>query len=314
MPENAEVFLGIEDSPSASLAQGGPNAPPTAASGARPAGAESNTDYTQNLRELPDERLLRAVLLDKAVAGATGSLLAWGAINLGAWFIFREDMMSTFGKMSAPPGTFDTLMYGGAVIGVCMLIFGIIGTVTRTPITGWLDSLSMFVVGGWNIVHDFLLSDAVKPYGYKVEPSTLFIVLGCAQIGWGGKQLFRFVSLGARPAGIDPAEKKAAREKLVQLLKSPASAISGRLKFSISTQTFPFFTQKTEAFTMWLLPDKAYCLEVGLNRVLEFERKPVLGRQFTTARVSLEDSQGFTREVTFELSSLPAFNRWASGA
>lgn len=154
-------------------------------------------DYSLNLQELPEDRLLRSILLDKATTGAIRSLLIWGMINLGVWYMFYEDTMSTLSKIKTPPGTFDTFIYGGAVIGICMLVFGMLGAVTRSSIVGWLDGISLLVVGVWNICHDFGLADAVRPYGYTMkQPSTIWIMLGIGQLVWGGEAEFSIHELG----------------------------------------------------------------------------------------------------------------------
>ncbi len=273
---------------------------------------ENTFDYAQNLQELPNSSVIKAIIIDNAISRAIGSLCVWGAINLGAWFYFKEDIMSTFGKINAPAGTFNTLIYGGAVIGICMIIFGVIGVATRSSIVGWLNGISLLVVGGWNVAHDFILIAALKPYGYTVDSSGphFWIILGIAQLIWGGKQLFQFGAFGKRPTSIPPSAKVDAQEKLKQIMMSPASPDTGRLKFSISSQSFPFFIQKTEEFTMWLLPERAYCLENGLNRFLEFERHELMNKQFSKQKVGISDIHGMVQNIVFDESSLSAFNKW----
>jgi hypothetical protein len=276
----------------------------------------SKIDYAQNLQQLPDNRLLRAILLDKAVADATTSLLIWGAINLGAWYLLREDTNSTFSKINAPPGTFDKFIYGGAVLGACMLIFGVLGAVSRSSIVGWLNGISLLVVGGWNYMYDFLLGDAVRHYGYTVEDPSLgnfgviWLMLGICQVIWGGKQLIRFWILGAKPRDIDRAVKKEAQVKLIEALKAPASPQTGRLRLSVMTQRFYFPLRKWEQFTMWLLPDRAYCLENSLGRFFEVERDSLKGRQFTELTIKLPRKRGISRNVSLDASSLAALNEW----
>ena len=275
-------------------------------------------DYSHNLQELPEDRMLRAVVLEKAITRASGSLFVWGIINLCAWYFFREQQASLFDKINAPAGTFDTFIYGGAYIGGCMLAFGVFGAITRTSIVGWLDGLSLLGVGAWNIMHDFLLYDAVKPYGYTVKPIIVFIMLGIGQLIWGGKQIFHFSCLGFKPSGVDSAAKAQAHKLLLQSLHLPASAATGRIKFAIITsQSFPIYTTKTESFTMWLLPDRAVCLENSLKHFFEIDRAPLRGKQFKSmdstahfVKLLFSDRNTITRPLLFDAEGIQALNAW----
>jgi hypothetical protein len=238
------------------------------------------------------------------VTKAISSLFIWGAINLGTWAFFKDATISNLSQIHAPSGTFNTFIYGGAILGVCMLIFGIIGFATRTSIIGWLNGSSLLVVGIWNIVHDFFLADAIRPYGATLTESQpgdisgiAFIVLGIAQLIWGGKQLFRIGMLGSKPDDINSVAKDEVHANLVKLINSPENPEAGQLKFSI-TSGISFF-QKTERFTMLLLPEKAYCLENGLGHSLVFDRQSFLNRSI------------FQPKILFNTNaSLLAFNEW----
>ena len=272
--------------------------------------SEAENVYEANLKKLPDDLLLKAILFNKAIAGAIGSLLFWGIINLGAWFFFKPDMTSVFRRINAPAGTFDILLYGGAVISITMLIFGLAGVATRTRIIGWMDGVSLLFIGGWNLAHDFLLMSVVKSYGYTIEkPGTFWIILGIVQIIWGARQLLRFKSPGGMPSGIKSNAKNNTREKLRRMVQTPVSRKTGRLKFSI-TCGFPFHRKKY--FTMWLLPHKAFCLENGLNEYFEIERKALRGEYFSDLRVVIKDRNNITRKLDFKASSLSGFNSWLS--
>lgn len=119
------------------------------------------------------------------------------------------------------------------------------------------------------------------------------------------------MSLGAKPSGIAPAAKAEVRAKLQEILQAPANPTTGRLKLRITTmQYFPIFTAKTEGFTMWLLPDRAYCLEDSLNRFFEIDRESLRGKQFTGQIVAVEDRHAISRMLELESASLQAFNEW----
>jgi hypothetical protein len=192
-----------------------------------------------------------------------------------------------------------------------MLVFGVLGAVTRSSIVGWLDGIALLVVGGWNVVSDFLLADAIRPYGYTIkQPSTIWIYLGIGQLIWGGKQLFRFSNLGAKPRGIDSTAKAQARNKLQETLKAPASPQTGRIKLSITTTHYFPYRVKTERFTMWLLPEKAYCLEDSLSWFFEIDRQAHQGRRFDGETVEVMDTNGSDRKLALDAASREAVNEW----
>jgi len=188
---------------------------------------------------------------------------------------------------------------------------------------GWLNGIALIGLGLWNLTNNFLLSDAVQPYGYTVsDPSPIWIILGIAQIVWGGKEIYRFSTLGPKPAGIARDEKKAARAKLAVTVKAPASPESGRLKFALTTsQGFPFGAQKTEHFTMWLLPERAFCLENGFRDYFEIERAPLRGKTFNLRTrnakgkqivppIETADKTGKVRKLPLDSASIEAVNEW----
>ncbi len=270
--------------------------------------SEVKNIYEANIKKLPGDLLLKAILSDKAVTGAVGSLLFWGIINLAAWFYFKQDMMSALIGINAPDDAFNTLLYGGAVISISMLVLGLAGVAARTRIICWMDGISLLVLGIWNLAHNFLLTAALKPYGYTIEnPGVFWIILGIIQIIWGIRQLLRFKSSGAMPPGITSTVKNNTREKLRRMVQTPVSIKKGRLKFSI-TGGFPF--HKKKHFTMWLLPHKALCIENELNDYFEIVRKSLRGGYFADKRVVINDSNNITRKLEFEPSSLSGFNNW----
>ena len=285
----------------------------------------SKVDYTKNLENLPKLNVLRALVFDRAINGAIISLILWGVINLGAWLFLSQQEDETLRniRVLAPPGTFDIYIYGGAIIGGAMLFFGLLGAATRTTIVGWLNGFSLVGVGIWNLVHDFALNDAVQPYGYTVDTSNpIWLVLGISQIIWGARELFKFHTLGAKPKGVSRAEKNFTRTKLAPILKAPASPAEGRLKFVLNTsQGFPFFAQKTESFTMWLLPDSALCVEQSFGQCFEVERAPLkakkLEAQVTKIKgkqvilpIDVQDQEGRDRKLPLDSASIAALNEW----
>jgi len=270
--------------------------------------------FVQNELDLPDRSIINAIVFDAAIASASGSLLLWGAINLGTWFFFRADNMAMFTRINAPDGTFDLFLYGGGVIGACMLIFGAVGATTKTVITGWLDGLSLLGVGIWNLLHDILLADAIRPYGYKMEqPGTLWLMLGVSQLVWGGKQLHRFSTMGTKPIGVTSEVKTAASKKLKEMIKLAGDPAAGRLKFSITCRhNFPFFNETTDHYTMWLMKDRALCLEHDMKRVIQFERVSLKSKNFQGSVIPLVDTNGCTWRLAFEKTSLAPFAAWAT--
>lgn len=285
----------------------------------------SSVDYARNLQDIPDDNLLRSIVIDKAIWGAVASLFAWGVINLGAWYFLSDSQNSTLRELqaSAPPGTFDIFIYGGLVIGGVMLLFGLLGMALRNRLVGWLNGIALIGLGIWNLTHDAMLNNAVQPYGHSVgDTSPIWYILGIAQIGWGVKEIYRFSTLGPKPVGIARDEKKAARAKLSLALKASARPESGRLKFILTTsQGIPFGSQKTEHFTMWLLPDRAFCLENGFGQYFEIERASLRGKRFSSGTLNAKgkkvvppieaaDKTGKVRKLPLDSASVEAVNEW----
>jgi hypothetical protein len=181
---------------------------------------------------------IRSVAGANVIKSAINSLLIWGGINLGGWLLLgRESLDSLKGLSGASidPGMF-ILAYGAAIIGLAMLIFAVVGFLTRSPIVVLLDSFALMGVGAWNIIHDFFAMSVLEPYGYTIEkPSVFWIILGLCQVVWGFREFLRFkkILLWSKAKNI-PAELKPAEQALINFIKEPEDLERGRLKAAIT--------------------------------------------------------------------------------
>ncbi len=153
--------------------------------------------------------------------------------------------------------------------------------------------------------------------GITVKPTTAFLMLGAAQIIWGIRQLFWFSVLGTRPASVSPAVKSQALAALRAAIGSAPDPANGRLKVSITSQSFPFFVETTRHYTMWLVSDAATCVANRLNHSFQVEHKTYAGKQFVSNNpavplcvIGLSDSNGIVRKIAFSNDGLSALNKW----
>lgn len=279
---------------------------------AKPVAYTSTLDYNKNVAVLPNHEAIRDVVLNNAIKSAIVSLFSWGMINLLVWFYLGSDNRDALSKISA--SDFFLFVYGGAIIGGVMLSLGLLGTIVRSSVVGWFDGLALIAVGLWNVLSDFILISALKEHGYSVRPDTgphLWVMLGIAQIIWGTKQLIRFGSLGAKPKGIGKVLSMNTSKSLSSLMKEPVDPNTGRLKIVCTSKSFPFFTESTEEYTMWLLQEKAICISKKLNNLFEIDRKEMAGTLIDRKRVlELRDTKGNFRRIAFVSPSLSAFEDW----
>lgn len=267
----------------------------------------SSIDYNQNVSELPEKHIIRAIMLDKAIPAASISLIAWGGINLVLWFLGHQETVEQLSKIPAPSGAFTFYIYGGCVIGLAMLAFGIFGQVTKNTLVGYLDGFALIAVGIWNGFYDLGLAGDLKPYGYHIEGWqgwnyggwTVWRVIGTIQIIWGVTQLSRFWRFGFQPRGINQAVKSVALTKLLEIVRSQVRPDIGRFKINIRNNLFePGVTGGT--YTVWLLPDKAFCLHDQLNDYFECDRRRLLKQQLTKG----------DHEVLINGCAFRDFNEW----
>ena len=191
---------------------------------------EKNSFQVSNI-QLP---AIKAIAKDGAVKGAIGSLLAWGGINLGAWFLLGTENRNFLSSLPNPSDEINILIYGVAVIGAAMLLFAALGALTRASFTIVLDGLSLIGVGGWNIAYDFFANEVLRPYGYKIEtPGTMWIILGVCQLVWGFRQFGHFKKIASwSDSKCDPIEFGQTKQSLSSLSKEAEDLEQGRIKAS----------------------------------------------------------------------------------
>ncbi len=271
----------------------------------------SKRDYRDGLTELPEGEVLRGILLDTNVAQSVVSLLFWGVANTLAWYFLGKDFRSSLHTIPAPPGTFDFYIYAGLILGIGMLAFGAFGAITHNPWVGRFDGVTMVIVGTWNVLHDFFLSSTLQPYQYTIDISTFWVVIGISQIIWGVRRISKFHALGPRPRPVPKSQKNVAIARLRDLMKTGADIGKGRLKLGIKERgTFPFYYDKTLQYFMWLLPDRAYCLQSDMSNAFEIDRARNASKEAFVSPVNVVDGHGKKRKLQFDESSLAAFDEW----
>ena len=275
--------------------------------------AAATAAFVRNAAELPADAALRAALVQSVVRGALASLLAWGALNSGMWSFARQGMVEMMEKVNAPPGRFDLFLYGGAALSAFMVAAGLLGAVWRSWHIALVDGVVLIIIGAWNVLHDIMLSSALEPYGYRLNlsggMSTIWIMVGIGQVVWGVKRLLNLGRIGASPKGLDRASVAEAGRKLMEMLQAPAQSADGRLKLSITKQEmFPIVREVTRQYTMWLLPDRAYCLESDLSGFADFPRKNSRGATISDGMVTLTADGG--SRWTFSVPDPGALEYW----
>jgi len=245
------------------------------------------------------------------------SLFIWGGINLMTWFSDYQKTHEQFNQIQAPPGTFTWYIYGGLVISLMMLAFGLLGQITKSTLVGYLDGIALITVGLWNISFQLFLDDAVKPYGlkvvgWKIGDFTIWQMLGFLQCIWGLAQIYRFWRFGFHPRGLNEAVKTEASKKLQEIVQAIPSPDAGRFKLILGKKDFfdnlimgNFIRFGT--YTVWLMPDKAFCLEDELRDFFVYKRKSLVGRKFESMATDQSGHNrikvpGFFRLLTSEIT------------
>ncbi len=280
--------------------------------------------YIQNAREFPGKNIINAILCEKSIPTASESLLIWGAINLLTWFVQYGKIIELLRRINALNGTFS-FFYGGCVIAVCMLVFGVFGQVTKITLVGYLNGIVLVTVGLWNLNFDNMLDNAVRASGYTLieKGFNIFDIVALLQCFWGLLQIFNFWRFGFQP-GINKAVKDGALPKLQEITRSPAKPDIGRFKFTMPASLFQSFIPGIRhggSYTVWLLPYKACCLHDKLEDYFEYDRRAVAGHQFNETVEYLMNGdikiRLDTRLIKFKDncmvlndSALKSFNEW----
>ncbi|RPI08586.1 MAG: HEAT repeat domain-containing protein, partial [Acidobacteriales bacterium] len=218
------------------------------------------------VEELPR---IRAVVWDIATRRASGSLAAWGAINVGAWLLLGTESRELLRGLLSPSDTRYLLLYGGLILGAAMVAFGAFGLTTRFRGAIFLDGLFLVAAGLWNVTSDFIAVSALQSYSYAmVAPRAIWIVLGICQIVWGVRQLSTFTrmavwSIPRLPRGDLGAMKKTL-ERLVALCDDPQR---GLVTASVTTKGFLGLDilPRTTQYRGVLSADAAIMVSLGLD-------------------------------------------------
>jgi hypothetical protein len=221
---------------------------------------------------------IQAVARDGSVQGAVISLMTWGFINVGAWFILGTESREFISKLASnPAGDIYILLYGGLFLGSVILTFAVVGYITRISATIFLDSLSLFAVGIWNIMHDIIAAAALRPYGYAiVKSSTIWVMLGVCQLVWGARQFLSFWRIKSwSPAHIDRSELQDLKNQLQQFVNMAENFNDEIVKMTITVKGplgLGFLSQKKQ-YTGRLLDDSALMISSKLDDYLMIPRK-----------------------------------------
>ncbi len=259
---------------------------------------------------------IAAIARDGVVKSAVKSLSAWGIINIVGWLTltgkFREQLAKLSGALDNP--TAQVLLYGVLLIAGLMLVFAVLGAVTSHQFTILLDGASLCFIGVWNIIHDFLLVSVIAPYGYTIQPSVFWILLGICQLIWGYRQFGRYSVVASWPRDrVSSEEKGNVRAALTNLLREPDSVHAGRIT---GTRTIrgPLGLYPLDRVVRYfgeLTDDCALIVSQGMDDFLCIDRD-VASSRLDGARKLISVEVGW-QEVTVEFNSLSmlAMKRWS---
>lgn len=286
-----------------------------------------SSDYIQNARELPDKRIINTIVRDRLIPTASESLLVWGSFDLVMWFVQHVKIVELLSKIDTFSGdTFTFIIYGGCIIAMGMLAFGVIGQAKKSTLVGYLNGIALIAAGLWNLNFDNALANAVRLYGYKLTEKgfNIFDILGLFQCIWGLLQIYSFWRFGFQPRGMNKAAKDDALTRLQKITRSQAKPDAGRFKITIPTsllQSLYAGIRHGGMYTVWLLPYKACCLHDKLDNYFEYDRRAIAGHQFNNSIEYLMNGdikiQFDTRLIKFKKhsialseSALKSFNEW----
>ncbi len=250
-------------------------------------------DYRKNAEALPPANVLRMAVLDNAVRASSNSLLTWAIINLALWYF-------TWSETTPGMAGSGLLAYGSVVIAAFMLLSAVAGYVSRHGVVGWLDGLLLFAIGTWNILTLF------------VHGNALWVCLGLIQLSWGARQIYRFRFLCVEKVRLDRESIRVALDQYDTCASRPTSFNQGRLRFAVSPKfQTPLLSEQPRRWTMWLLPDRAVCVEDDFRDIFELERRSIAGHSYTSSSVELQDTNGRKRLISLDLTALGPINEWA---
>ena len=210
---------------------------------------------------------IKVISKNGAVKDAIGSLVIWGAINLGAWFLLGREDLHILEGISNPSTDIKIVFYGGAIIGSIMLAFAALGAITMATFTVLLDGISLVGVGAWNLIHDIFANSALKPYGYFIQgnKSPIWYILGVSQLVWGFRQFGHFNRVSSwSEASCPPSELDNAKNSLKALSKEPENIEHGRLGAAMTHKGF-LFGNKTVQYFGWFSGEHLIFMSTGMN-------------------------------------------------
>jgi len=241
---------------------------------------------------------IQAVTKDGAISGAVRSLAIWGIINTGMWIILGAGDRNFLDQLTDDPSAAIYLLsYGSLIIGAIMLVFSIIGLISRSSATLFFDGFSLLCVGAWNVVHDFVAAAALKPYGYHVEkPNTIWIIFGAAQVVWGARQITSFSRVAKlKPEQLEKNEFNEVKKQLQKFVALEENINENIIKASI-TKNGPFgmsFLSETTQYTGKMLNDVLLMISTGLNDSFAANKSSLGISSFSeSGRLTLEGEGG----------------------
>lgn len=249
--------------------------------------------------------LIGTVISSSALREARNSLILWGVINLGAWYIFGSSYRSLLSNLRNPGADIYLLAYSGAIIGGLMLSFALFGIVTKRPITIFLNGLSLVGVGLWNIFGDLFANATLMPYGYtivSVGSPVVWIVLGLAQVYWGARSIAQYTKKRHEISKAETPEVKQAKEKLKDLVKANPSLETGVLELTVSRAKY----------MAKLTNEQAICVKKNLGDFFVIKKRAIYEWNWKTPNIiQTIDQTGRKREVAFAKESLEIFKTWS---
>ncbi|MBN1506062.1 MAG: HEAT repeat domain-containing protein [Sedimentisphaerales bacterium] len=226
------------------------------------------------VEELPR---IRTVVWNTAAQGASRWLAAWGAINVGAWFLLGSESRELLRGLLSPSDTRYLLLHGGLILGVAMLAFAGVGLAARFRSVIFLNGLTLIAAGLWNVTSDFIAVSALQSYSYAiVTPGAMWILIGICQVVWGVRQLVTFTRMAGwsvpRLSRRDPGDMKKTLRRVVAMADDPQGGLitacvtrKGLLGLDI--------TPRTAEYKGVLSADMAIMVSLGLDDCVALTRQ-----------------------------------------
>jgi Tol biopolymer transport system component len=264
---------------------------------------------------------IQAVARYCSIQNAVISLAVWGAINIGTWYFFgADDRKFLSGLTTNPAGSMYFLIYGGLILGAVMFAFAALGFTTRRSITIVLNGLSLIAIGIWNIIHNFIAMEALRPYGYTVEtgPVSFWSVFGIAQVIWGFQQFSSFWRIiNWSPARLTGSELQKLKVQLHNFVSIKESAEDGIVKASITHNVLGIgLFSRTTQYTGRLLDNTALMISDKLDDCFTIERKAMSHAAFSESSgdivpVSVRVNKASV-VMNVNVASVVAFKSWCA--